>query len=1661
MSSNATRGTSPTVREGSSSTNLKTAAAKDLFVAPAPAPAVGTTLTTTLTGAITPTANNLDGKADPGDTITYTATITNTGASDATGLSFTDTVDPSTTLISGSGVMALDDHFNTIGNVNLNVPAAQGLLANDKDITSGNNTGMTASGGTTSAQGGTVAISSDGSFTYAPPVGFTGNDTFTYTATTSGGKTATATARIAIAGKIWFINNNAGACTSSCDGRLSHPFTSIANFNGVNDNGVAVSHPKTGDAIFIYESATSYTGPVTLLNNQLLIGQDATASLITITGLTQPSGTDPLPVMNAGNGTIVNIISAANAIPILVGNSNTLRGFTVGNTTGAKIISTGANFGTLTTNDLTLTGTGQALNLTSGTLAATFTNITSTSAASAAGISLATIAGTLTVSGTTAISNTGNEGIKITGSSLTANFGTTNVSAPGLSGIFIQTTTGNITFGATTITNGIEGIDLFSNSAGTRTFGSISITGSSANAINHSAGGNLTVTGTTTISCAGNPISVATPASGTLIDFQGATSATSTGVNVTGVIWSGAAGATMQFLALTIQTNGGIGLNATTGGTVTVTSGTGTINNTVQAASAIVASAVTLNANFSAIKSSGGTNGVSLTTVAGTSNFGGGTLSGASGATFLVNGSNGTVTYNGTITQGNAARVVDIQNKTGGTITLGGAISSTGGTGTGIIVNSNTGATINFTGGIALTTNANDAFTATGGGIVNLSGTNNITTTSGKGVNWSTDTSGTGVTFNNVNSTTGGAVVVASSGASNFTLNDVSSSTGTTVTITTATGAFVFHAITKNGGTTGIDVNGATGSFTVNGDSTTAGTGGTIQNTTSNGVKFVSSNNITLKNMNLTNNATSQSSTNIACGNNLVAGDTTLCTANLYLSSVTTITLNNLSITGSTQEGIAGTTVSALTLTNSTLSGNGNEDYEDGLLFKNLTGAVTITGTNVQNNFSRQAHIYNDAGSLTFNVTGSSFGRTIAPLTSSQQGLLMELHNSAHADVDIGTTSIVKNGNGNGLAITAVDSSTLGSSGTHSSLHNSTSLSENGAHVFISTGSNGVAYFDTVNNTVMTKAGLQAIDYFVGPNSTASGSITAVISGNTIGTTGVAGSACNRAVTLGGCDGMTIDKDGAGALSLRIQSNIIQQVETNGIALGTTQSNALNASIISNTIREPGYTGGGANAQGNAMLFNVGANSGSTTTACLNIGGAGVQNTIQDTASKTWDINGSGASIYFNTKNGTVTRQPGYGGTSTNDAAFAAFTTAQNSFTLVGGAIATLSTRFNGSTYAGGAACTVPLLLAQGGVESAWYSPSPLSTFGLSQLMPSATGPRCGASAEKAKTVTAPSFVASLDQQQVDSIVAVAIERWTSTGLTAGQIGILRGLKFDVTDLGGAYLGESNNSHVQIDRSAGGKGWYTSADSSSDTLFNHAVSATRRYTDPFSAPAGHVDLLTAIEHEMGHRLGLDDSYSPQDRDSIMYGYLTVGERRLPSRGQAKGAEAGSLASAHFLLVGSNDRFPAGDEFNSRGHRPRIDEQKGSDPERVASIRPLQGRNSILVGQPVALPPAIESHAFGVKSWGTSPRVSKGSASLSTVSTGQQLEPSLTVGLVPRIAANHLTSRDDKHSVPTARKSNHVARRTMAPFAPPVGGTITVSIGTLKPGDSVQITFQVT
>ena len=168
-----------------------------------------------------------DGKAEPGDTITYTVTVNNNGT-DATNVQFTDTVDPNTTLVPGSVAtqpIASNDSYGVLGNVRIQPNAASGLLANDCDPDNGGpcgSAGLTASGPSSSAQGGNVSVNGDGSFSYNPPAGYEGPDSFNYSVTDPTGKTDTATATFTVNEMVWFVDN---AAPAGGDGRLTAPST--------------------------------------------------------------------------------------------------------------------------------------------------------------------------------------------------------------------------------------------------------------------------------------------------------------------------------------------------------------------------------------------------------------------------------------------------------------------------------------------------------------------------------------------------------------------------------------------------------------------------------------------------------------------------------------------------------------------------------------------------------------------------------------------------------------------------------------------------------------------------------------------------------------------------------------------------------------------------------------------------------------------------------------------------------------------------------------------------------------------------------------------------------------------------------------------------------------------------------------------------------------------------------------------------------------------------------------------------------------------------------------------------------------------------------------------------------------------------------------------
>ncbi|HEY8991811.1 MAG TPA: hypothetical protein VIM46_07530, partial [Luteolibacter sp.] len=379
-------------------------------------------------------------RKNPGDTVTYTNVITNNGPGDATNVSYTDPDDPNApttgATVTATAVAVNDTYPGTVlPNVGINTATSSNFSVVTNDFagvaagTPVDVTTVTLTYDAVTTNGGSVVMQTTGAnigkFAYTPPPGFTGNDTFTYKLSTASGTDAnkTATVTIPVGGPvIWFVNNAGGAG----DGRIGSPYNSLSAFNAV--NGVAgVANPKANHFVFVYESGTAYTGPVTLLNGQQLIGQDATASIQSIASASPPADSVALPSSFSGNGTLAKITSSgANHSVILnsANGSNTVRGFTFGSTgTGSSI--SGTNFGALTLADLsftdTATRTGQALALNNGSVSGTITNLVASSAVN--GIALTSVTGSLTVSAG-ALST-------LTGADVLINGGTVNFSYAG------------------------------------------------------------------------------------------------------------------------------------------------------------------------------------------------------------------------------------------------------------------------------------------------------------------------------------------------------------------------------------------------------------------------------------------------------------------------------------------------------------------------------------------------------------------------------------------------------------------------------------------------------------------------------------------------------------------------------------------------------------------------------------------------------------------------------------------------------------------------------------------------------------------------------------------------------------------------------------------------------------------------------------------------------------------------------------------------------------------------------------------------------------------------------------------------------------------------------------------------------------------------------
>src|SRR5262249_54230460 len=127
--------------------------------------------------------------------------------------------------------------------------------------------------------------------------------------------------------------------------------------------------------------------------------------------------------------------------------------------------------------------------------------------------------------------------------------------------------------------------------------------------------------------------------------------------------------------------------------------------------------------------------------------------------------------------------------------------------------------------------------------------------------------------------------------------------------------------------------------------------------------------------------------------------------------------------------------------------------------------------------------------------------------------------------------------------------------------------------------------------------------------------------------------------------------------------------------------------------------------------------------------------------------------------------------------------------------------------------------------------------------------------------------VATLTSPQVESLLPEAIHRWQAAGVDTSA---LAGLDIRIADLGGTTLGIASGHTIWLDANAAGWGWFVDPTPTDDSEFT---------TLDNQGEQNRIDLLTVLEHELGHLLG-----QGHEADGLMAETLTVGTRHDPSSG---------------------------------------------------------------------------------------------------------------------------------------------------------------------------------
>jgi hypothetical protein len=138
--------------------------------------------------------------------------------------------------------------------------------------------------------------------------------------------------------------------------------------------------------------------------------------------------------------------------------------------------------------------------------------------------------------------------------------------------------------------------------------------------------------------------------------------------------------------------------------------------------------------------------------------------------------------------------------------------------------------------------------------------------------------------------------------------------------------------------------------------------------------------------------------------------------------------------------------------------------------------------------------------------------------------------------------------------------------------------------------------------------------------------------------------------------------------------------------------------------------------------------------------------------------------------------------------------------------------------------------------------------------------------------------ISPLTSALLQPIVTAAIARWTTAGVPAQDVQILDDTRVVIGNLPGAELGEYLNDTITISPNAAGNGWFIDPTPNADEEFS-SISGSESLQAIVPQAVDRIDLLTVVEHELGHAIGLADL--PAGADSLMGDTLPVGIRRTP------------------------------------------------------------------------------------------------------------------------------------------------------------------------------------